>query len=340
MQRAVVMDQAVDAVVQVAHIAAHDAGDRLLLGVERAGHAFGQQVHALFHRGQRGFELVRHMPQQLDFLRLQIGQPAAQPVELHAQIDQIARPSHAGRLIELPFAQTADGAFDLSQGLAEQPGEQQRQTDRQAHAGQRQPAQHRPHAVGDLQQPRFQRIDQAVAVVDQPVGRQAHGVELRVERVEHPSAILHLARGHDPGKQRRFLRVQAVEGVLLVGRQRHGLELRGIVHESLMRLLHPAAQRGVLQHQTLAAGPLQVVDVLGDLARGARELHRHGHRAARLRGHLIEQIRRDRQPDEQRQPHQRKAPQQQRGKRDAERRAQLEGHGGFVRDSCVLCQTP
>jgi len=89
---------------------------------------------------------------------------------------------------------------------------------------------------------------------------------MRVERVEHPGAILHLARGHDPGKQCRFPRVQAVEGVLLIGRQRHGLELPGIVHESLMRLLHAAAQRGVLQHQTLAAGPLQVVDVLGDLA--------------------------------------------------------------------------
>ena len=84
-QRALVVEQLLDQALQLDAVVPHDRHHLALRRRERPADLVVQQLGALAQRGQRRLQLVRQVAQEAVLLRLELVQPAAQPVEALAQ---------------------------------------------------------------------------------------------------------------------------------------------------------------------------------------------------------------------------------------------------------------
>ena len=109
MQRALVVEQVLDQVLQLDAVVAQDGDHLALRRRQRPGDLVVQQLGALAQRRQRRLQVMRQVAQEAVLLRLQLGQPQAQPVEALAQAAQVRRPAHPDRPREIGAAQLADG---------------------------------------------------------------------------------------------------------------------------------------------------------------------------------------------------------------------------------------
>ena len=112
-QRALVVEQLLDQALQLDAVVLHDPDHAALRPGKRAADLVVQQLGALAQRGERGLQLVRQVAQEAVLLRLELDQPAAQPVEALAERLQVLGTAHRDRLREIGAAELADGGVEL-----------------------------------------------------------------------------------------------------------------------------------------------------------------------------------------------------------------------------------
>ena len=94
-QRALVVEQVLDQPLQLDAVVAHDGDHLALRRRERPADLVVEQLRALAQRGERRLQLVGQVAQEAVLLRLELGQPAAQPVEALAERLQVLGAAHA-----------------------------------------------------------------------------------------------------------------------------------------------------------------------------------------------------------------------------------------------------
>ena len=109
------------------------AGHLALVGVQLADRAVHEQLRALADVGERGLQLVRHVPQEAVALVREIEQPLPQPLELPAEALEVVRAGDADQVGEGALAELADGAVELAQRPADAEGQREDRHDRQRH---------------------------------------------------------------------------------------------------------------------------------------------------------------------------------------------------------------
>jgi hypothetical protein len=138
MQRALIVEQVLDQPLQLHAVVAHD-GDHLPLRRRQwPTHLIVQQLGPLPQRRERRFEFVRQMAQESVLLRLELDQPAAQPVEALAERLQILGAANLDGAREIRVAELPDGAVELGDRTRDIPREHKRRTQRDGGAEQHQ----------------------------------------------------------------------------------------------------------------------------------------------------------------------------------------------------------
>ena len=130
MQRALIVEQVLDEVLQLDAVVAHDADDLALRRRERSADLVVQQLRALAQRGERRLELVGEVAQEPVLLGLELGEAAAQPVQALAQRLQVLRTRDRDRTVEVRGAELPDRSVELADRPRDVPRERERDAER------------------------------------------------------------------------------------------------------------------------------------------------------------------------------------------------------------------
>src|SRR5690606_33985075 len=107
------VDEILDQFVQPPDVRLQDAYDLALLPVERARNLVVQQLDAFANGGERRLELVRDVPEDRHLVLLEAAQALPQPVELPAELLEVARSLDTRHLGGVALPERLDGARDL-----------------------------------------------------------------------------------------------------------------------------------------------------------------------------------------------------------------------------------
>ncbi len=288
---------------------------------------------------------MRQVAQESVLLRLQIGEPLAQPFEPLAEVAQILRAADADRLREVRAAQQADRAVELGDRPRDETRERERRNQRQRDGDEHQRQQLPLHVLGACAQP-----------LDLPVGDpRADGEHLVRAFGELARARAHLGdigRGLGGGEhlvQTLLARHRAIERGQLLVAERQSRELRGELAEAVVQALVVLQQPGIGQHRDLLRQALDRGDAIDQRAAAARGLRRVVHRAAALLRQALRTERGVQQRARQRQGDEQKAGDEQpeegtRIPQGRPRRADLGSHVSIIARQTMsgraLCHTP
>ena len=253
---------------------------------QRPGDAVTEQLGAFAHRRQRGLQLVRNAAQEAVLLVLELGEPAAQPVEAVAEGAQVGRTGHVDRLREVAAPELADGGIERADRLGDDAREHDRQRQRRGRAEQRE--QHRPllQAGGFLRAappPRRSTTSWLAAMTR------------RVLSTSAPTSASSSARSTLLARRRRQ-HARASEVSSAIARSERGARpLAQLETAQLDRDLAKAAvradeileQRRVAEHRGLLREPVDRAEPVEQRAAGARGVHRVVERALAAHRELL-----------------------------------------------------
>src|SRR6266849_1902957 len=182
--RSMVVEQALDQLLQLHALLSEDFDDFALSRRERSGSLLDQKLGSFAKRRQRRFQLVRDVPKEQALLLFEFDQPLTQPIEPTAQVFQVRRPADPDVAFELSRAEAPDRLVELADRSRDEEGD----PDREEHAE------------------RYRRRELQPEDALRALPRAAHGFHLAVDqgiaRVEH---VPRQARQHQVAFHERLL---------------------------------------------------------------------------------------------------------------------------------------
>src|SRR6266853_4246342 len=124
--RSMIVEQALDQLLQLHALLSEDFDDFALSRRERSGSLLDQQLGSFAKRRQRRFQLVRDVPKEQALLLFEFDQPLTQPIEPAAQVFQVRRPADPDVAFELARAEAPDRLVELADRSGDEQGDPDR----------------------------------------------------------------------------------------------------------------------------------------------------------------------------------------------------------------------